>query len=48
MLAKTILGELESKSEPPLEHDSSTNQLIRKYRRAQDEQLDDHSKDERD
>ena len=31
-LAKRITPELESKSEPTLEHDSSTNALIRRYR----------------
>jgi len=31
-LAKAIIPELESKSEPQLEHDSSTNALIRRYR----------------
>ncbi|HZQ09735.1 MAG TPA: glucose-6-phosphate isomerase [Anaerolineae bacterium] len=32
VLAKKIIGELESKDEPKLEHDSSTNTLIRRYR----------------
>lgn len=32
VLAKKILGEIESANEPALEHDSSTNTLIRKYR----------------
>jgi glucose-6-phosphate isomerase len=32
VLAKKIAGELESQSEPPLAHDSSTNSLIRRYR----------------
>jgi glucose-6-phosphate isomerase len=32
VLAKKIVGEIESKSVPQLEHDSSTNTLIRKYR----------------
>jgi glucose-6-phosphate isomerase len=32
-LAQKIIPELESKSEPKLEHDSSTNTLIRRYRR---------------
>ena len=33
VLAKRIIPELESAGEPPLEHDSSTNTLIRRYRR---------------
>ncbi len=32
VLAKKIIGELESKAEPELAHDSSTNSLIRRYR----------------
>jgi glucose-6-phosphate isomerase len=32
-LAQRIIPELESKDEPPLGHDSSTNALIRRYRR---------------
>jgi glucose-6-phosphate isomerase len=32
-LAQKIIPELESVSEPPLDHDSSTNMLIRRYRR---------------
>jgi glucose-6-phosphate isomerase len=32
-LAQRIIPELESPAEPPLNHDSSTNQLIRRYRR---------------
>ncbi|MDR4506639.1 MAG: glucose-6-phosphate isomerase [Candidatus Brocadiaceae bacterium] len=32
-LAQRIISELESKSEPELTHDSSTNNLIRRYRR---------------
>ena len=32
VLAKRIIAELESKEEPPLAHDSSTNNLIRRYR----------------
>src|SRR5262249_21723662 len=32
VLAKRIIPELESANEPPLEHDSSTNTLIRRYR----------------
>jgi glucose-6-phosphate isomerase len=31
-LAKKIMPELESASEPALQHDSSTNALIRRYR----------------
>jgi glucose-6-phosphate isomerase len=34
VLAQRIIPELESKTEPPLSHDSSTNALIRRYRRA--------------
>ncbi len=33
VLAKRIIPELESKDEPKLEHDSSTNNLIRRYRK---------------
>jgi len=32
VLAKRIIPELDSKDEPKLAHDSSTNQLIRRYR----------------
>ncbi len=32
MLAKRIIPELESETEPELNHDSSTNELIRRYR----------------
>ena len=32
VLAKRIIPELESETEPELEHDSSTNELIRRYR----------------
>jgi glucose-6-phosphate isomerase len=32
-LAQRIIPELESSSEPKLNHDSSTNQLIRRYRK---------------
>ena len=32
-LAKRIIPELESKGEPKLDHDSSTNALIRRYRK---------------
>jgi glucose-6-phosphate isomerase len=34
VLANRIIPELESASEPKLTHDSSTNALIRRYRRA--------------
>jgi glucose-6-phosphate isomerase len=34
-LARTILAELESVDQPELQHDSSTNALIRRYRRLQ-------------
>jgi glucose-6-phosphate isomerase len=34
VLAQRIIPELESKTEPKLEHDSSTNNLIRRYRKA--------------
>ena len=34
VLANRIVPELESKTEPPLGHDSSTNALIRWYRQA--------------
>ena len=33
VLAKRIIPEVESAEEPPLQHDSSTNSLIRRYRR---------------
>ena len=33
VLAQRIIPELESKGEPPLDHDSSTSALIRRYRR---------------
>jgi glucose-6-phosphate isomerase len=32
VLAQRIIPELESEAEPRLEHDSSTNNLIRRYR----------------
>jgi glucose-6-phosphate isomerase len=35
-LAQRIIPELESQSEPDLQHDSSTNALIRRYRRMRD------------
>ena len=34
VLAKQVADELEAAEEPPLQHDSSTNALIRRYRRA--------------
>ena len=34
VLATKVAGELESDAEPELEHDSSTNALIRRYRAA--------------
>ncbi len=37
-LARRIIPELESDVEPPLEHDSSTNALIRRYRALRDSQ----------
>jgi glucose-6-phosphate isomerase len=36
VLAQRILPELESRTEPKLEHDSSTNALIRRYRRLKE------------
>jgi len=36
VLAQRIVAELESKAAPALAHDSSTNALIRRYRRARD------------
>ena len=36
VLAQRIIPELESASEPELKHDSSTNQLIRRYRRQKE------------
>ena len=33
VLAKRIIPEVESATEPELKHDSSTNALIRRYRR---------------
>jgi glucose-6-phosphate isomerase len=35
VLAQRIASELESEAEPDLQHDSSTNELIRRYRRKQ-------------
>jgi glucose-6-phosphate isomerase len=37
VLAQRIIPELESKTEPELEHDSSTNNLIRRYRKLKGE-----------
>src|SRR5439155_381174 len=37
LLAQRIIPELESAAEPPLRHDSSTNALIRRYRRRHTE-----------
>jgi glucose-6-phosphate isomerase len=34
VLAQRIIPELESESEPALGHDSSTNNLIRRYRKS--------------
>jgi len=39
VLANRIVPELESEDEPRLAHDSSTNALIRRYRRLRDEQV---------
>jgi glucose-6-phosphate isomerase len=36
VLAQRIIPELESPTEPPLKHDSSTNALIRRYRRLKE------------
>ena len=36
VLAQRIVSELESKTEPSLEHDSSTNYLIRRYRKLKE------------
>jgi len=33
VLAQRIIPELESEQEPPLQHDSSTNNVIRYYRK---------------
>jgi len=38
VLAKRIIPELESKDEPKLTHDSSTNTLIRRYRKFKESQ----------
>jgi glucose-6-phosphate isomerase len=34
VLAQKIIGELESGSEPKMDHDTSTTNLIRRYRKA--------------
>lgn len=39
-LAQRIIPELESTNEPKLDHDSSTNALIRRYRRLRGNQHD--------
>jgi len=39
VLASRIVPELESEDDPPLAHDSSTNALIRRYRRLRAEQV---------
>jgi glucose-6-phosphate isomerase len=39
-LAKAIIPELESESEPPLKHDSSTNALIRRYRELKNRNIE--------
>ena len=39
MLAQRIIRELESATEPPLAHDSSTNALIRRYRAAKGREI---------
>ena len=36
VLAKRIIAELESQDEPKLTHDSSTNNLIRRYRQLKE------------
>ncbi|HEX3600991.1 MAG TPA: glucose-6-phosphate isomerase [Lacipirellulaceae bacterium] len=36
VLAQKIIAELEAPSEPPLKHDSSTNNLIRRYRKLRE------------
>ena len=36
VLAQRIMPELGGGAEPPLDHDSSTNALIRRYRRARE------------
>ena len=39
MLAGRLIPELESTTEPRLKHDSSTNALIRRYRRLKDKKI---------
>jgi glucose-6-phosphate isomerase len=39
-LAARIIPELESETEPKLDHDSSTNNLIRRYRKLRDARAD--------
>ena len=39
VLAQRIIPELESKTEPELKHDSSTNCLIRRYREPNEKAL---------
>jgi glucose-6-phosphate isomerase len=34
VLAQRIVPELQARDEPPLKHDSSTNELISRYRRC--------------
>jgi glucose-6-phosphate isomerase len=36
VLAQRIIPELENKTEPNLQHDSSTNALIRRYRKSRE------------
>jgi glucose-6-phosphate isomerase len=36
VLAQRIVPELEAQTEPPLAHDSSTNALIRRYRKLKE------------
>jgi glucose-6-phosphate isomerase len=38
VLAQRIVPELEDKTEPPLKHDSSTNTLVRRYRKLKEQQ----------
>jgi glucose-6-phosphate isomerase len=40
VLAQRIIPELESEKEPSLGHDSSTNNLIRRYRKGRDERTE--------
>ena len=37
LLAKNVANEFHSEDEPPLNHDSSTNELIRRYRGSKNE-----------